>query len=57
VNHFRIFGCVAHVKVARPNLKKLEDRSTPMIFVGYEPGQLHIGVMIQLLSECTSAKT
>jgi hypothetical protein len=38
VNHFRIFGCVAHVKVARPNLKKLEDRSTPMIFVGYEPG-------------------
>jgi hypothetical protein len=31
VNHFRTFGCVAHVKVARSNLKKLEDRATPMI--------------------------
>jgi hypothetical protein len=38
MNHFRTFGCVSHVKVARPNLKKLEDRSTPMIFVVYEPG-------------------
>jgi hypothetical protein len=26
------------VKNTRPHLKKLEDQSTPMIFVGYEVG-------------------
>jgi hypothetical protein len=29
---------VAHVKVTTPSLKKLDDRSRRMIFVGYEPG-------------------
>jgi hypothetical protein len=29
---------VAHVKNTRPNLKKLEDRSTQMVLFGYEPG-------------------
>ncbi|WVZ76856.1 hypothetical protein U9M48_024782 [Paspalum notatum var. saurae] len=38
VHHLRTFGCVAHVKVTTPNLRKLDDRSRPMIFVGYEPG-------------------
>jgi hypothetical protein len=38
VSHLRTFGCVAHVKVTKPNLKKLDDRSRPMIFVRYEPG-------------------
>ncbi|WVZ50903.1 hypothetical protein U9M48_002109, partial [Paspalum notatum var. saurae] len=38
VHHLRTFGCVAHVKVTTPNLKKMDDRSRPMIFVGYEPG-------------------
>jgi hypothetical protein len=38
VHHLRAFGCVAHVKVTAPHLKKLDDRSKPMIFVGYEPG-------------------
>jgi hypothetical protein len=38
VSFFRIFGCIAHVKNTKPHLKKLEDRSTPMIFVGYEAG-------------------
>lgn len=38
VHHLRTFGCVAHVKIAAPHLKKLDDRSRPMIFVGYEPG-------------------
>jgi hypothetical protein len=28
VSHLRTFGCVAHVKVTKPNLKKLDDRST-----------------------------
>jgi hypothetical protein len=38
VHHLRTFGCVAHVKVVKANLKKLEDISKAMIFVGYEPG-------------------
>jgi hypothetical protein len=38
VEHFRVFGCIAHVKSARPFLRKLDDRSTPMVFIGYEPG-------------------
>jgi hypothetical protein len=27
VHHLRIFGCLAHVKVTAPHLKKLDDRS------------------------------
>lgn len=38
VQHLRTFGCVAHVKVTRPNVKNLDDRSVPMVFLGYEPG-------------------
>ncbi|WVZ58489.1 hypothetical protein U9M48_008761 [Paspalum notatum var. saurae] len=38
VHYLRTFGCVAHVKVAGKHLAKLDDRSTPMVFVGYEPG-------------------
>jgi len=39
VHHLRTFGCVAHVKVTMPNLKKLDDRSRRMIFVilGLQP--------------------
>jgi hypothetical protein len=33
VHHLRTFGCIAHVKVTTPNLKKLSDRSKKMIFV------------------------
>jgi transposase InsO family protein len=40
VHHLRTFGCLAHVKVTTPNLRKLDDRSRPMIFVGYEPGSM-----------------
>ena len=32
----RTFGCVGHVKNTKPFLDKLEDRSTPMVLVGYE---------------------
>jgi hypothetical protein len=32
------FGCVVHARETRPGLKKLDDRSRPMIFVGYKPG-------------------
>lgn len=38
VHYFRTFGCVAHVKNTKPNLKKLDDRSSPAIFIGYEGG-------------------
>jgi hypothetical protein len=38
VRFLRIFGCVGHVKVAGPHLRKLDDRSTPMVFIGYEIG-------------------
>ena len=32
------FGCVGHVRKTKPNLTKLEDRSTPMVFLGYVEG-------------------
>ena len=32
----RTFGCVGHVKNTKPHLGKLEDRSTPMVLLGYE---------------------
>lgn len=35
VHHLRTFGC--HVKVG-PGISKLSDRSTPMVFIGYETG-------------------
>ena len=38
VHHLRTFGCMVHVKIAGPHLKKLDDHSRPMTFVGYEPG-------------------
>jgi transposase InsO family protein len=40
VHHLRTFGCVAHVKDTRSHLCKLNDRSKPSIFVGYEPGSM-----------------
>lgn len=38
VHYFRTFGSVVHVKVVKPNLRKLDDRSVPMVFFGYELG-------------------
>jgi hypothetical protein len=38
VRHLRMFGCIVHVKHTMPNLKKLHDRSRPMVFIGYELG-------------------
>ena len=38
VDHLRVFGCLAHVKAVVCDLKKLEDRSKPMVFIGYEKG-------------------
>lgn len=38
VHFLRVFGCVGHVKMAHPHLKKLDDRSSRMVFIGYETG-------------------
>jgi hypothetical protein len=35
IEHLRVFGCVTHVKREWPFLR---DMSTPMVFIGYEPG-------------------
>ena len=32
------FGCIGHVRKMKPILTKLEDRSTPMVFLGYAKG-------------------
>jgi hypothetical protein len=38
LGHLKIFGCKGHVKTALPHLKKLEDRSMPMVYFGIEEG-------------------
>jgi len=38
VSFLRTSGCIGHVKKTKPNLSKLEDRSTPIVFLGYECG-------------------
>jgi hypothetical protein len=36
MHHLRTFGCVVYVKDTSPNLKKLDDKSHAMIFMGYQ---------------------
>jgi hypothetical protein len=36
VSHLWMFGCVAHMKTVKPHLSKLADRTTKMVFIGYE---------------------
>ena len=38
VSFLRIFDCVGHVKNTKPHLGKLEDRSMPMVLLGYTEG-------------------
>jgi hypothetical protein len=38
IQHMRTFRCVVHVRDTTSNLKKLDDWSRPMVFIGYEPG-------------------
>ena len=40
VDHMRIFGSINHVKNIISHLTKLEDRSQPMVFIGYELGTM-----------------
>ena len=38
VSFLRTFGCIGHVRKMKLVLTKLEDRSTPMVFLGYTEG-------------------
>ena len=38
VSFFRTFGYIGHVRKTKPILTKLEDRSTPIVLLGYEEG-------------------
>jgi hypothetical protein len=38
VAFLRTFGCISHVKNLKSGLNMLEERSTPMVFLGYEEG-------------------
>jgi hypothetical protein len=38
LGHLRMFGCTGHVRPAVPHLKKLDDRSLPMVYLGIEEG-------------------
>ena len=38
VSSLKTFGCVGHLENTKPHLGKLEDRSTPMVLLGYEEG-------------------
>jgi hypothetical protein len=45
VSHLKNFGCVAFVKHTGPGLKKLSDRSSKMVFIGYESGTKGLQVL------------
>nr|GEX85959.1 retrovirus-related Pol polyprotein from transposon TNT 1-94 [Tanacetum cinerariifolium] len=38
LENLRIFGCAAYAKITIPHLKKLDDRSIPIIYLGVEEG-------------------
>lgn len=38
VEHIRVFGCVVHMKLPTVNLRKLDDRSKAVVYLGKEPG-------------------
>ena len=38
VSFLQTFGYIGHVRKTKPILTKLEDRSTPMVFLGYMEG-------------------
>jgi hypothetical protein len=38
LGHLKVFGCIAHMKVPVPHLKKLADRSQKTVYLGVEEG-------------------
>jgi len=57
VHHLRTFGCIGHVKDVHPHLKKLADRSTPMVLLGYESGARRTASTTQWPDMCTCRVT
>jgi hypothetical protein len=55
VGFLKTFGCLDFVKDKRPGLKKLDDRRTSMVFIGYYEGaKKHTGSWIQILGTSLS---
>lgn len=38
IGFLRVFGCLAHMKVPKEHIQKLDDRSKKMVYLGKEPG-------------------
>ena len=38
ISHLRVFGCVGYVKINKPHLRKLDDRSQTLVHLAVEPG-------------------
>jgi hypothetical protein len=38
LGHLKIFGCTAHARNSAPHMKKLDDRSRPLVYFGVEEG-------------------
>nr|GEV11323.1 zinc finger, CCHC-type [Tanacetum cinerariifolium] len=38
MRYLRVFGCKAYAKVTKPHLKKLDDRSKELVYLGTQPG-------------------
>ena len=36
--YLRVFGCITHVKTAKPYIKKLDDRNQKMVYFGAKDG-------------------
>ena len=57
VSFLRIFGCIGHVRKTKPNLTKLEDRSTLMVFLGTWRVPRRTGSMTHAETRCLSRMT
>ena len=38
LGYLKVFGCTTHVRTSGPHLKKLEDRSKAMVYLGVDEG-------------------
>jgi len=38
LGHLKVFGCMSHMKITTPHLKKLDDRSKQVVYFGVEEG-------------------
>lgn len=38
MDHIKVFGCLAHMKIPKVYTKKLDERSKEMVYLGKEPG-------------------